>query len=357
MGNVINGVDKEVMMPGLSLDKKGYPGFHPRRKVKDGLTIDYDVAIRLRDGVTIYTDVYRPAGIDEPLPALILWSAYGKHFRWAPQMRAQFTDNAKVSDYAPIEAQDPATWCPAGYAIVVPDPRGVNVSEGDATYWSPQEGDDIHDTIEWIVEQSWCTGKVGMAGASYYGIVQWFAGATRPPHLAALMPYDGMSDLYREIAFHGGIPNDNFVRFWNVQTRCSQGLTEDWMKAMEVHPFLDDYWLSKTPAVDKIEVPTYVMQAGATTPSTHAGPCRRSCGWEASRSGSKCTGVTSGRTCTRRKARRGKSPSSTATSRTYLTRSTPGRRFGWKCASVWMWARSGPRTNGLWLERNTGRSI
>ena len=191
MGNVINGVDKEVMVPGLSLDKKGYPGFHSRREVKDDLKIDYDVALRLRDGTTIYTDVYRPAGIDEPLPAIILWSAYGKHFRWAPGMRAQFTDNAKVSDYAPIEAQDPATWCPAGYAIVVPNPRGVNMSEGDATYWSPQEGDDIHDTIEWIAAQPWCTGKVGMTGASYYGIVQWFAGATRPPHLAALMPMTG----------------------------------------------------------------------------------------------------------------------------------------------------------------------
>ena len=85
MGSVINGVDKEVMVPGLSLDKKGYPGFNPRREVKDGLTIDYDVAFRLRDGVTIYTDVYRPAGIDEPLPAVILWSAYGKHFRRGPR--------------------------------------------------------------------------------------------------------------------------------------------------------------------------------------------------------------------------------------------------------------------------------
>src|SRR5205809_6074779 len=38
----------------------------------------------------------------------------------------------------------------------------------------------------------------------------------RPPHLAALMPYDGMSDLDREIVVHGGIPNPGFVSFWNL---------------------------------------------------------------------------------------------------------------------------------------------
>ena len=98
-----------------------------------------------------------------------------------------------------------------------------------------------------------------MGGASYFGIVQWFTGATRPPHLAALMPYDGMSDLYRECAFHGGIPNHGFVRFWNDQRRCSLNRAEDWVEAMKVHPFVDDYWKSKMPAVEDINVPTYVI--------------------------------------------------------------------------------------------------
>ena len=76
-----------------------------------------------------------------------------------------------MSDHAPIEAQDPAIWCPAGYAMVVADPRGINRSEGDVTTWSLQEGDDIHDTIEWIAEQPWCTGRIGMGGASSFAIV------------------------------------------------------------------------------------------------------------------------------------------------------------------------------------------
>jgi predicted acyl esterase len=259
MGKIINGVDDEVMKPGLDPKLRAYPGLNPRRETVDGLVIDYDIPLILRDGVTIYTDVYRPAGVDGALPVILLWSAYGKHFRWPEQVRRTFTNNADVSRHAPIECQDPALWCPAGYSIVVPDPRGINSSEGDATAWSPQEGDDIHDTVEWIARQDWCTGKVGMAGASYFGIVQWFAGATRPPHLAALMPYDGMSDLYRECAFHGGIPNYGFVSFWNAQVRASPNRAEDWVEAMKIHPFFDAYWQSKAPAVENIDIPTYVI--------------------------------------------------------------------------------------------------
>ncbi len=259
MGQAVNGIDDAVMAPGIDPAVRKYPGLNPRQQTSDGLIIDYDVAVTLRDGTTIYTDIFRPADATGPLPAIVLWSAYGKHYRWPRPVLARFTDNATISDYAPIEALDPAVWCPAGYAIVVPDPRGVNASEGDVTTWSPQEGNDIHDTIEWLAEQPWCSGKVGMGGASYFGIVQWFAGATRPPHLAALMPYDGMSDLYRECAFHGGIPNYGFVGFWNDQRRCSYNRAEDWVEAMKAHPFVDDYWESKMPAVEKIEVPTYVI--------------------------------------------------------------------------------------------------
>ena len=259
MGQIVNGIDAEVMRPGIDPKTKGYPGLNPRRVTSDGLTIDYDVALTLRDGVMIYTDIYRPADTDEPLPAIVLWSGYGKHYRWPRPVLLRFTDNATISDYAPIEAQDPAVWCPAGYALVVPDPRGVNASEGDVTTWSPQEGDDIHDTIEWAAAQPWCSGKIGMGGASYFGIVQWFTGVTRPPHLAALMPYDGMSDLYRECGFHGGIPNSGFVDFWNDQRRCTPNLAEDWTEAMRLHPLIDEYWQSKMPPVETIDVPTYVI--------------------------------------------------------------------------------------------------
>lgn len=259
MGVTGHGIDNDVMEPGTDPALRGYPGLNPRQEARDGLLIDYDVPVTMRDGVTIYTDVYRPADHDGPLPAIVLWSGYGKHFRWPQPLRSAFYQGATVSDYAPIEAQDPLVWCPAGYAIVVPDPRGLNSSEGDVTTWSPQEGLDCHDTIEWIAAQPWSNGRVGMGGASYFAIVQWFAGATRPPHLAALMPYDGMTDLYRECARHGGIPNYGFVSFWNAQVRATPSRAENWMTAIELHPFDDDYWASKAPDVEAIDVPTYII--------------------------------------------------------------------------------------------------
>lgn len=76
----------------------------------------------------------------------------------------------------------------AGLCAGRADPRDTNSSEGDATAWSPQEGDDIHDTVDWIAQQSRCTGKVGVADVSHLAVVQWFAGATRPTHFATLIP-------------------------------------------------------------------------------------------------------------------------------------------------------------------------
>jgi outer membrane receptor protein involved in Fe transport len=62
MGALINGIDEAVMLPWLDPAGREYPGFNPRRLTVDGLMIDYDVGIKLRDGVTIYADVYRPHG-------------------------------------------------------------------------------------------------------------------------------------------------------------------------------------------------------------------------------------------------------------------------------------------------------
>ena len=98
MSNIVNGIDEAVMEPGRPLEERGYPGFNPRQVTVDGLTIDYDVAVKLRDGVTIYVDIYRPAGVDGPLPAIILGSAYGKHYRWPAPIRSAFTPGANVSD-------------------------------------------------------------------------------------------------------------------------------------------------------------------------------------------------------------------------------------------------------------------
>ncbi len=270
MGEVVHGIDQEVMSQGVPPEEGPgpgqpiYPGFRPGRETSDGLVIDRDVAVQMRDGVTIYVDLYRPEGVEEPLPAIMLWSAYGKHHRWWPQPAVPGeVDLDSLSEHCVFECPDPARWCPEGYAFVVPDPRGICGSEGEVSVWSPQEREDSHDTIEWIAEQSWCTGKVGMAGASYYGWSQWHAGVERPPHLAALLPYDGASDPYRDFAFHGGIPNMHFMTLFSGAVRMSNNRAEELLKGVNVHPLLDEYWESKRPALEQIDVPTYVVSSFA----------------------------------------------------------------------------------------------
>jgi predicted acyl esterase len=267
MGKVVKGVDEDVMSPGLPLvsphpGRPSYPGFNPRQEIANGLLIDRDVALQLRDGKTIYADIFRREGTEEPLAAVLVWSAYGKHMRWWNLPGADIPIDT-LSPHTVFECPDPVPLCENGYAYVAVDPRGVCMSEGDITVLTPQEGEDIYDTIEWIAAQPWCTGKVGMAGASYYGWSQWRGGSLRPPHLGALIIYDGLSDPYRELAFHAGIPNNKFVDPFSLTVAVTKNRREDWRKVGTVHPFFDDFWKAKVAPVEQIDVPLFVVSSWA----------------------------------------------------------------------------------------------
>lgn len=255
-------LSQDIFVPARPPEQFGYPGIRERRVTADSLVIDYDVALPMRDGTVIRADLYRPQDAQEPaLPALVVWSPYGKHGPVTWEMfEGSEVEVEKLSRYTLVETPDPALWCAHGYAILTVDPRGTWGSEGDFSIQSPQERQDQYDTIEWAAAQPWSTGRVGMAGMSYFGWSQWQAASTRPPHLAAILPYDGATDAYRELAFHGGIPNDQFMRTWQARkTMWGRGLVEDWQQAIAAHPLLDDFWKSKQPDLEQIDVPTYVV--------------------------------------------------------------------------------------------------
>lgn len=272
MAELKKGIDENVMAPGPApgtvnvFGSNEFPGFNPRQELADGLIIDRDVAFQLRDGATCHADIYRPQGAEQPLPSILVWSAYGKHLRWSRMVGSGVdseVDPAALSPHTVFESPDPVPLCAQGYAYVAVDPRGVYMSEGNSSVLTPQEGEDMYDTIEWIAAQPWCTGKVGMAGASYYGWSQWRAGASRPPHLAALLIYDGVSDPYRDFAFHGGIFNNVFVAGLTGGVSVTLNRRENLTKACELHPFLDDYWRAKAPPVEQIDVPLFVVSSWA----------------------------------------------------------------------------------------------
>jgi predicted acyl esterase len=224
------------------------------------MIIERDVAVRLSDGVTLYVDVFRPASGAAAAP-IIGWGPYGKHghTRYAQIFPTSGVDQSAQSSYTAFEALDPAWWVPHGYAIVNPDPRGTWHSEGRATYLSPEETRDCCELIEWAGTQPWSSGKVGLSGVSYLACIQWLAAALNPPHLAAINPWEGWSDIYREVVRHGGIPETCFWRYLPARWGHSVTEVEDLAAETSEYPFFDQLWASKAAQPERITVPAFVV--------------------------------------------------------------------------------------------------
>jgi uncharacterized protein len=252
-----------------------YPGFRPGAEtlkagsvhVKGGrpLTVaiiwNRDVAVQVRDGVTIYVDVFRPAAAAAPLPAIVAWSPYGKG-NGGNQQLDEFPFRAGVpqhmlSGLQMWEAPDPAWWCAQGYAVINVDVRGAFNSEGRQAVWGTQEGRDGYDLVEWIAQQPWSNQRVGFAGNSWLAIVQWFIAAERPPHLAAIAPWEGLCDVFRH-NYLGGVVN---TAFGDSVFDRAVGLNgrEDSGAMAKREPRMTPYWRDKVAQVERIEVPAYVV--------------------------------------------------------------------------------------------------
>jgi predicted acyl esterase len=232
------------------------------------IVFEKDVAVTLRDGVTIYVDVFRPAG-NEKVPVIVAWSPYGKSQRTAPSVIGLLAmiglDPSKVSGLEKFEGPDPAYWCAQGYAICNPDPRGIAESEGDSAMFGRQEGEDCYDLIEWLAVQDWCTGKVAMSGTSYLTVAQWITAAEQPPHLEAINPVEGFSDVYRDLVMRGGMPDIGFAERLQLHSYAGKNQREDILAEVERYPLMNDLWEDKTPQFEKITVPAYVVASYSST--------------------------------------------------------------------------------------------
>jgi hypothetical protein len=248
--------------PGTTVHKAGSVLLEGRHPLPVDVREDRDVAVTLRDGTTIYVDVFRPTS-DGPVPAILAWSPYGKR---GGKLNLDLFGHPTRMD-VPIEWEDglnkfegvnPSYWVSHGYAVVNSDSRGVFRSEGDLQFFGAQDALDEYDTIEWIAEQSWSTGKVALTGNSFLAIAQWFVAALRPPHLVAIAPWEGSSDIYRDSALRGGIPDVNFSAV-ALAAFTGGGFTEDMPGQALTHPLYDQYWASKSAALEEIEVPAYIV--------------------------------------------------------------------------------------------------
>ena len=234
------------------------PPLNPRSyEPEENIICQQDVPCRLRDGATIYCDIYKPKYFEGRIPAILSWSMYGKRqSEGAQEWKLMGVPPQTVSKMAKFESADPAYWCHKGYAIVNVDPRGVGNSEGDVETFSLQEGEDGYDFIEWLAQEEWCNGCIGMFGNSGVGMPIWRIASCQPPHLTAIAPWECTGDMYREGVCVGGIPSPKFNEGIISGVACKNYIL-DFTKMLELHPNRDRFWDYVTPKWEKIKIPTY----------------------------------------------------------------------------------------------------
>ncbi|MCC7107559.1 MAG: CocE/NonD family hydrolase [Chloroflexi bacterium] len=256
------------------------------------MRIDWDVPIKMNDGVVLRADVYRPVE-DGTYPVIMTYGPYAKGLAFQEGYPGQWQKMAEdhpdvtagsTNKYQNWEVVDPEKWVPEGYAVVRVDSRGAGNSEGFMDMWSAREAQDFAQCIEWAGVQPWSNGRIGLNGISYYGMNQWQVAALQPPHLAAICIWEGAADFYRDAYRHGGIMSDFAKNWYGLQVVTVQSgrgsrapkspihgesvagpidLSEeelarnraDLVADIEDHPFDDEYYTSRMPDFSRIRVP------------------------------------------------------------------------------------------------------
>jgi putative CocE/NonD family hydrolase len=164
-------------------------------EVTANMTIQHGVAMKTRDGVTLYADIYRPKS-DDKFPVILMRTPYDKSVSWAALPAFKIVAR--------------------GYVFIIQDVRGRYTSEGE---WYPfkHEIADGYDAVEWAASLPYSNGKVGMMGGSYVGATQMLAAISTPPHLAGVAPDVTASNYHANWTYQGGAFEQWFDQNWTTQ--------------------------------------------------------------------------------------------------------------------------------------------
>ena len=194
--------------------REGAPAAARRYEV----SVENGVRVKMRDGVTLAADVYRPKG-EGKFPVLLQRTPYNRKgdFQMAHELASH------------------------GYVVVLQDTRG-RFDSGGEFYPFMYEARDGYDTVEWAAALAQSDGQVGMFGGSYVGATQMLAATAKPPHLAAIFPYVTASEYYDGWTYQSGALMQWFASSWTT------GLAVDTLrrKTSERSRPLD--WIGQLPA-------------------------------------------------------------------------------------------------------------
>jgi uncharacterized protein len=207
----------------------------------------HDVLTPMRDGVMLAMDLIRPVD-DGAYPVVLVRTPYNK-----VESRTLYLQELAQR----------------GYIVAIQDTRGRDNSDGVFFPYRDDRADGF-DTVEWVNEQEWCDGNIGMWGGSYVGQTQWFAAADAPKGLKAIVPIVSPPDAFfnepicngcflipmgewmtwmgrRSFATDGpGIPFDEMQDFFHALPVSTlpeiAGNDYPWWDEMMEHPNLDDFW-------------------------------------------------------------------------------------------------------------------
>ncbi len=201
--------------------------------------VESNVMVPMRDDVRLATDIHHPADnfgnwADGQWPTILVRTSFDKTF----------------SEWDGV----PEWYVQRGYVFVIQDIRSRYKSEGDGRYFhtcNPWEGDDGYDTIEWLADQSWSNGKIGMIGSSHRAIVQTQAALHRPPHLSAICPEQGPTNIYLHEAREGGVMAMHMATAIYSHALDAQEIKNDERAVESIVRGLSDAtnWLRQTPFV------------------------------------------------------------------------------------------------------------
>jgi predicted acyl esterase len=219
------------------------------------LRVENDVEIPMRDGIALRANVFRPAD-DCRYPAILTLGPYPKDIHFSDWDQLGFyADLEEHGRYMHWETVNPEWWVPHGYVVIRVDARGTGRSPGRPNLLSTREDEDFCAAIEWAGTRPYSNGKVAVMGISYHAMNAWRVGALGPPHLAAIVPWEGALDLYRDASRHGGIASNTFLRAWGANVeKHARGATDPDAQAAQ-RELLDERVARNQPDLSLMRVP------------------------------------------------------------------------------------------------------